>query len=339
MQDRYGQVGAVWSVRGELSRTRAQRGHRWLQAGPVAALHSVGWCCWQNPCMGTTLRPAVSLGTLGHFIPILQSTAKTLQHLSLDPQQPQGPCGTSQPSLQRPWAPLTASSSGSPAVPITCCSWGRALGIAPLLPLTQCQLLAPQLPCTAGASASSSGQAWQAGRRRQFSQAFKGGRASSFPCQAGTRQELSNPPGWTQNAPRGNPSTSCCPKDGLGLSFVTPPAKPRATTKQHRDMRVRSVGQRPAGCERWAGQRAAEGILLLLCQPKPNAPLHPSRLSRLLGWIFFAVWMEEGWRVAVSHAHAHPRAPRAAGSGRSAATLAALAGSFTLIQDLRHADI
>lgn len=37
-----------------------------------------------------------------------------------------------------------------------------------VLPLTQCQLLAPHSsPCTAGASASSSGQAWQAGRRRR----------------------------------------------------------------------------------------------------------------------------------------------------------------------------
>lgn len=53
MQDRYGLVGAVWGVRGELSRTWAQRGHCWLHTGPVAALHSVGPCCWQNLCMGT----------------------------------------------------------------------------------------------------------------------------------------------------------------------------------------------------------------------------------------------------------------------------------------------
>lgn len=63
--DRHGLVGAVWGVSGELSRTWAQQGHGWLQTGPVAALqsqmHSEGW---QNPCMGTTLRPAASLGTL-----------------------------------------------------------------------------------------------------------------------------------------------------------------------------------------------------------------------------------------------------------------------------------
>lgn len=71
----------------------------------------------QDPAAPLT-QPTVSSGTLWHLSPIPAASLGTPHCLQL-------------------WLP---------AVPIMCCSWGRALGIAPLLPLTQCQLLAPQLP-------------------------------------------------------------------------------------------------------------------------------------------------------------------------------------------------
>lgn len=126
-------------------------------------------------------------------------------------------CGPPHPSQQRCWALLAAS----PAVPITCCCWGRALGPAPAarLPLTQCQLLAAHSsPCTPGPRASSSGQAWRAGRRRQLSQAFKGDRASFFPCQAGA--EPSSLAGH-KVLPGAIPVHPADPRDGLDLSSVT----------------------------------------------------------------------------------------------------------------------
>lgn len=187
MQDRYGQVGAVWGVRGELCRTWAQRGCHWLQTAPVAALHSVGRCCWQNPCTGTTQTSSI----LGHPVTLHTRPTERSQdpaHPSLNPQCPLGPCGTSHPSLQRPWAPLTASSSGSPAMPITCCSWGRVLAL-----LYCC--LSPSASswhhscclCTAGARASSSGQAWQAD---SFPKHLK----ETGPPLSHARQELSHLP-------------------------------------------------------------------------------------------------------------------------------------------------
>lgn len=193
MQDRYGLDGTVWGVRGEPSRTWAQRGHCWLQTGPVAPLHSGAVLLTQQLYGHNTEASSIP----GH--PVTLHTCPT-EH------------STSHSTQQRPWAAVAASSSGSLPCP------SRAVPGAELraslqhhvLPLTQCQLLAPHSsPCMAGASASSSGQDWQAGRSRQFSQALKGDRAFSFPCPAGARQELSCSPDWKQSALTGTPSTSC----------------------------------------------------------------------------------------------------------------------------------
>lgn len=107
----------------------------------------------QDPAAPLT-QPTASPGTLWHLSPVPAVSLGTPHCLQL-------------------WLP---------AVPITCCSEAElwALLHCYLSPSASSWHHSP--PCTAGARASSSSQAWQAGRRRQLSLVLKGDRASSFPA-------------------------------------------------------------------------------------------------------------------------------------------------------------
>lgn len=152
--------------------------------GHPVTLHTCPTEHSQDPAAPLT-QPTASPGTLWHLSPVPAVSLGTPHCLQL-------------------WLP---------AVPITCCSEAElwALLHCYLSPSASCWHHSS--PCTAGARASSWSQAWQGGRRRQFSLALKGDRASSFPCQAGARQELScTPLAGHKVLPGGIPAPPAAPR-------------------------------------------------------------------------------------------------------------------------------
>lgn len=120
--------GGVGGVRGEHSRTRAQREHRW-PSKPVLRLHSTlhGGAAGSTFFVDAITSPAASPGTPRHLSPF-------------------------------------SPSSGSAAVPITCCSKGLSSGrfssnTSSLVPSASTRHRTASSPCAARAGASSSGQA------------------------------------------------------------------------------------------------------------------------------------------------------------------------------------
>lgn len=129
-------TGMLWSelrgggggVRGEHSRTWAQREHRW-PSKPVLRLHSTlhGGAAGSTFFVDAITSPAASPGTPRHLLPF-------------------------------------SPSSGSAAVPITCCSKGLSSGrfssnTSSLVPSASTRHRTASSPCAARAGASSSGQA------------------------------------------------------------------------------------------------------------------------------------------------------------------------------------